>query len=59
MILTLLNMYLINPMQKIFNKLLTKNITIDEDGLVDSVRMLTNNHGKDEQYLLQMLLHPY
>ena len=41
------------------NKLLTKNITIDEDGLVDSVRMLTHNYGTDEQYLLQMLLHPY
>ena len=41
------------------NKLLNKNITIDEDGLVDSVRMLTHNCGKDEQYLLKMLLHPY
>ena len=41
------------------NKLLNKNINIDEDGLVDSVRMLIHNYGKDEQYLLQMLLHPY
>ena len=41
------------------NKLLNKNINIDEDDLVDSVRMLTHNYGKDEKYLLQMLLHPY
>ena len=43
------------------SKRLNKNITIDEDGLVDSVRMLVHNYGKYEQYLLQMLLHvhPY